>query len=481
MALSITSVTPTGVVNGVPSGFDVMGTVSNCDQLEVASTCSTDGPYTVVTSGASWSASIDNGKSCSCGDSISIFVTCIGGPAQRASASFTINCECPPGQYSDSTTGQCADCPAIAPPTVMLRGCGSGHVPPTASATITVSPPTGFVVTSYYWSVTLPSLASASLTGTSPTVSTNAGGWTGSGASGGAVDLTAPGSYSVAVVLHLAGDAGSCMVFASTPFTVPPCACPEPATTAEWTLSGANQVGPASFESTTCDNATIGIDFAVDPGQFQAGAISYTWDFGDGSPVVGPAAGPGAQHQQHTYTNSPSGQDHTYTVVVTVQVPGSSCPAFSRQLQIKVPGCSTPNGGETGGNGWFSLCCLLLSIWALLFLVTATLLYFELWPAAVISGALFLIVYSIWIFVCCRRCALRFWRCCVLLEWLYLVGAFTSATLFALLAAGWAGNGIVLAIYGAFVTILWIAIWLAGCGRTPIPFDPKTWPPCKCP
>lgn len=394
-----------------------------------------------------------------------------------ASVAFSVPpCGCPPGAYMNSATGQCARCPQATPPMVKVAGCASGK-PPGASAAFSTSPPAGFTAASYDWSITLPDGKTAIAAGAGPSISSTAGTWSGQGSSGGNVNLAQPGTYSVAVVVHLAGDAAGCTVLASSSFKVPACSCPH-GQSGEWSVSGSTGSG-STFKTSSCDSATVQIDLAIDKGQFADSDIQYKWDFGDGT-VGQPIMGPAGASQQHTFTNPSSGQSKTYTVVVTVSVPSSpDCAPFSEQVHITVPACkpddSTTNGNTNGG---FSLCCLLLLLWGVAWVTTGLLLYYAVWVGAGISAAVYAVLFAVWLFKCCRPCGTKGCRC-LATSWHWV---FTALLLLALsfLVSIVPGNALVFSAYGLAQAGLLLLLKIWHCGKLPNPLDPSTWPKCGC-
>ena len=422
-----------------------------------------------------------------------------GCPAQQVVVGPLQPCTCPPGEYLDSATGNCVACPTtltLQAPSV--TGCAGGPGGASATAGFTAAPPPGMTASQYLWSVTAPGGKKADRASTSPSVDTTSG-WTGPGAtSGGAVDLSQPGAYSVAVTAKLAGDAAPCSPVAGQPFQVGPCACPQKHVdpTKEWSVTNITApFGPSTFETVTCDTATVTIDFALDKGAFSDTDLRYQWDFGDGA-TAGPLAGPAGAKQTHTFTNV--GQTKTYTVVVTVSVPGSTCPPVTRQMQLTVPAC--PPGPDPGPEpepepevdkpGRVSLCDVLLGLWLALFVAAGIAFYFNANKVGIALLILWALAFAVWIAVCCWPCARTFWRCCTLLQWL-LLATLWLLQIFAVIAIvakilSWLGfgfpalNPLVPAIYTFLgLTLLALLLSSARC-RFPNPWNPKDWPGSRC-
>lgn len=274
---------------------------------------------------------------------------------------------------TDSITfslAQCTDCPLLSV-SYSVSGCAPTSAAVTLSAQLTWPGGSGPAATHYYWTIDGPGSAQkAQRTGPSSVDTTS--GWSGTLAtSTGAVDLQ-HGTYTVSVRAQIPGVSAGCDPTDSAQIVIPPCQCPTPIANAnqEWSVSNITApFGPNSFQTLDCDTATINIGLTVDAGNYPPSDLRYSWDFGDGSPVV---TGQGAAwaSRTHTFTNPTPGRNNTYTVTVTVSVAGSPCPPFSRAASITVPGCSHCPPGQcvpdtqNGGCG-----CIVLLILALLFLV----------------------------------------------------------------------------------------------------------------
>ncbi|MFE1797684.1 hypothetical protein ACFW9L_16125 [Streptomyces sp. NPDC059517] len=157
-----------------------------------------------------------------------------------------IDCCAPAGRpptYWDPGQQRCTDCPDTGGLTLATTdppGCAPTS---TGAATLTATPPPGSpqVTYSYSWSVDGPAhlptadQIHARAVSNTPTISTSAG-WTGTGTTGGAVNLNVPpaggsgaGVYAVAVVASPTNDAHGCpSLQAGTTFAVRPCEpCPD--------------------------------------------------------------------------------------------------------------------------------------------------------------------------------------------------------------------------------------------------------------
>lgn len=239
-----------------------------------------------------------------------------------------------------------APCPAACPTlsvAASVSGCASTNALASLSAQLAWPSGNGPAVSQYLWTVDGPnSVRKAQRTG--PSSVDTASGWTGTMATvPGAVDLSQPGTYTVSVRAVIPGGPPSCDPTDSAMIVIPPCRCPAPIAGqgSEWNVGGITApLGPNTFQTATCDSATVSLALAIDPGDYAPGDLRYSWDFGDQSPVVTVLGSAGAS-QNHTFTNPMPGQSRTYTVTVTVSVPDSPCPPFSRVAIITVPGCGT--------------------------------------------------------------------------------------------------------------------------------------------
>jgi PKD domain len=224
---------------------------------------------------------------------------------------------------------------------------------------------------------------------------------------------------------------------------------------------------------------------------------TFTWDFGDGTgphvlnatpTYTYPAQTIGTRTVTVTLTNNDPSCSDMATTKVNVKC-GTTTPTPTTPTPTPTPTTPTPTTPTptptpttpTSTGSGFSLCCFLIWWWGISHWVTGTLLYFSLWWAALICGIIATIILIVWIAVCCWPCALKPWKCCTLLRWLVMFNDVLVITLFALYALGVAGNGYVVAGFGATSTVLRIIMAASNCGAIPNIFDPTTWPSCKCP
>lgn len=384
--------------------------------------------------------------------------------------------------------------PNIAPNGVSVAATVSG-APPVASLVATVHWPANcppVAPTRYVWELTSPTgvrFTRSTMAGTADTTS----GWN----PGGAVALT-PGSYTVQCALDLTGTAAAgCVAFGANQVVVPgtpPSACC-PAVSLSTAVSAG--VPPrASFNA-----ATSGC-----PGMTPS---AYLWQ------VTDTATG---QVFQKT-TAAPSADDTgfspplvlqaaaTYSVTVTPSYTGTAlppgCNATSAASTLRpttpapTPGPTVvPTPAPTPMPGGFSWCCFLVVAWAIVNAAFGMLFYYgayQYWPVGtiifIVVGAIATILLAIWLIVCCGRCALTFWRCCVLWQWQFIsagwivtvLGVIQGACQIPLLSF-LCGQPWVLGLYAGYLVALIAALSaIGGCGRLPNPFDPRTWPPCCCP
>ena len=166
-----------------------------------------------------------------------------------------------------------------------------------------------------------------------------------------------------------------------------------------------------------------------------------------------------------------------YTVMVRIQTQGCTNPTADSSVTVIVPPCPD----TTPPTCSFTLCCILIWWWGLSHLAVGSLLYFKLWPAALISAGFATLALVLWIILCCWPCALSFWRCCTLLRWVAMFNDVLVVTLFGLYALGAPGAPAVLMGFGLLSTLVRILMAASRCGSVPNIFDPSTYPPCRCP
>jgi PKD repeat protein len=240
--------------------------------------------------------------------------------------------------FGSFTVPPCLACPTLTV-TATVAGCAPTNPLVSLSTRITWPSGSGPAPTGDYWTIDEPGSVRRAQRFGAPSVDTSSG-WAGVLATpAGAVDLSRAGIYSVSVRAQIPGPPAQCDPTDSASIVIPPCRCPAPTSGQEWNVSNVTApLGPASFQTTLCDTATVGLSLTVDPGACASADLQYSWDFGDGSPVV-TGQGAAAASQNHRFRNPVPGQDRTYPVTVTVSVPGSPCPPFARTASITVPGC----------------------------------------------------------------------------------------------------------------------------------------------
>lgn len=358
-----------------------------------------------------------------------VFVTQGACPPVSGQFNFVVDCCAAPNQpqqYWDPVDQTCKQCPitgltaAATDPT----GCAPGNH---GATQLTATPSVGIDVLD--WAIDGPGHLPANQqihvfrstpgAGSSPVQIDTASKWSGSSVGpAGNVLFPTGGIYTLSVSGTLAGDASHCSpLLAGDSFTVTPCCPPD----------------------TTYNPATGKCD----------------------PPTTTPTCPPGTTLNTTTGTCDPPTTTPTCPPGTVLNQNTGSCVPVSN---------STPPP---------TLCCILLGIWMALFFITATLLYFSSWWPALFAGILWAIAFGVWIGVCCWPCAKRFWRCCSLLQWLFIAAAVTSGTLFALWALFKGGNGWVIAIYGGIFFVAGVLMAFAKC-RPVNPFDPGSWPGCRC-
>lgn len=384
---------------------------------------------------------------------VSVQVQTTGCPNLNDTLNLSTGCCVPSGspeQYWDAALQQCRTCPvSLSASATAPSGCAPGQH---GVAQLTATPGANIQVASYTWTIDGPTnhpspihvSRTSSGMGNSPTTVDTSTGWSGNGASAGQVQFPDDGTYSISVTGSLSGDLATCNpVQGSAAFTVASCCPPGQVWNPDTGLCEPGDCPPGQVR-----DPQTGICKPVDcpPGQVR------NPNTGQCEPEECP---PGQVRDPQTGLCKP--QD---------------CPPG----QVRDP--KTGICKEEPGGG-FSLCCILLGVWMLLFLVLATLLYFSVWKAALVVGIVFLIALALWILICCWPCARRFWRCCTLLQWFFIVTVLTTSALFALFAIFQTGGWVVFG-YGLFAILIGILLGAAGC-RAPNPYWPPDWPPCTCP
>ncbi|HEY6202449.1 MAG TPA: hypothetical protein VI056_05350 [Candidatus Limnocylindria bacterium] len=279
----------------------------------------------------------------------------------EATLSFLYPFQNCPGVALSFTAAACPpDCPTFVVATPTVTGCAPNNAVATLNATLSWQTGQAAVpVSAYLWSLEwldqsvsppVPRKAQNSTLGPTltPSIKSNDPGWSGNGASGGVVDLSKPGSYTLTVQALISGVSPtiSCNATSTTvpPFQVPACTCPKPVVAGtEWTVTNTTApLGPNKFQTLPCDTAAVQIGLFVDPGSYAPGDLVFDWTFPGGTSVAG-----GTSSQPFTFTNATPGTTQTHTVTVTVRVPGSSCAPFTRTVDVTVPGCTQPATAPT--------------------------------------------------------------------------------------------------------------------------------------
>jgi hypothetical protein len=141
------------------------------------------------------------------------------GSITTGNATVTVSAPgCTPLVLTKTVTHTCGPCPTVTAPTATVSGTS-----PNASATFTTSVTPAGAATAFDWTVTTPGGAVFTKTTSAPTTTdgTADGAWTNTATgSTGPLDLSAAGSYSVAVVARGAGIAPSCPSPTATAFSV---------------------------------------------------------------------------------------------------------------------------------------------------------------------------------------------------------------------------------------------------------------------
>ncbi|HVP36013.1 MAG TPA: hypothetical protein VMT04_03365, partial [Terriglobales bacterium] len=215
------------------------------------------------------------------------------------------------------------------------------------------------------------------------------------------------------------------------------------------------------------------------------------WDFGDGSNPEEQDVTSSIMTKDHTYSNVPANG-----VFVSVELIGLNvcCTPQKKERWITLPdgGCSGGGGtggggggggdneGGSGGGGGFSLCGFLLTMWIIGFLTAGILGYLnQLWPAGAIAYAAYAVFLGLWIGFCCWPCASRFWKCCTLLQWHFIVTTLLLQ-IFAVLALSGIYNPYVTAVYTLIAGTVLTAMLALGRCRIPNVWNPSDYPGSKC-
>jgi hypothetical protein len=332
----------------------------------------------------------------------------------------------------------------------------------------------------YDWTVTLPDGRQAKIVSGPAIVTTQPQfNWIGTGATGGAVDLSQGGTYGVSVTAKYAANAGlptdpvtgvtSCNLTgpSSFPITGTPPTCPQ--------ITGVSVTSPDCADETQNRPATIG--FAASVQNPAAVSGPYQWDFGDsGSPSnVTQTSTPTAQHVYAT----PSTYTVTVSLAATTNCPETSaqgtvtigrCPCPEGQTRDSVGNCMPTNGDGGGGDEGFG--CMLLR-WIGVLLIMLGMFAFIIWLCvpglppwaswlvlgiAIGLVAAGIIVLAIWAAVCPIKPCL--WG--VLLTWQILLG-FGLVCLYLTMCCLWLWIVGGLSIFAAAILL---GIWVYRCQPT---------------
>jgi hypothetical protein len=404
-----------------------------------------------------------------CGVTYNLNLQCVdasGNPGQTFTGSINLPCQ--------SLQVTQAPCPGVAvvlsPPGV--TGCApAGNPAATLQASITW-PSSGGPYPSpigYNWEVTSPSgdtaTKSTPFSGGPLDTTDLSTGWSGSGATSGAVNVTSAGTYTVAVVALFAENSGvpnTCNLLSSTSFDVPVCTpCPNIGTPVA-TVTGC--VGPGSTASVSLATTVTGPTTT---------SINWTVTNPSGTPFTKSTSGPtttsGVADGQwlNTATNSSGSLDlstaGSYAVTVSASGPAipTSCPP-SAPTGFTVPQCASPSGGgPVGGSSGDTLGCAILLVLAIVLLVVGPLVLllgtcFNIVWVEVVGGALALvglILFVIWAVLCAAFTSCNTMRTMdCLLFWLVgtvgpvltaLAGIFGSPLCGLVAGATWGGWGAV--------------------------------------
>ena len=411
MACEIHVTSVTGIVNPgntVPTSIRVTGTANECTaSVEVTLTCSGGTPLTLTVPidpvTGEWIANFTAGvNQCACTKPFEIRAVCSNNPDCLEIVQGVLQCEVGPGPCGDSTGDL----------TVVVTGCAGGGSTATATFTFTIVPP--LPNCTYQWNFGDGSPIVTTNVPTVTHVYPNPGtfnavvGATCLTPTGECFirdnvqvvippcNAVCPQSITLTATVNGCAQPGSAAVTFNAVLVPPVAGCsfqwnfgdgsPQPVTnvpTIVHNYATANnfsaavvvfcppgnfcgvatvnvQVLPccpiitmvsATLGANECaggaNTATVSFSAITNP---PAAPGNYTWNFGDGSPVV-TNPGPNATHDYATAG--------TFTVTVTVNRPG--CPPSSGSTTVNVPACGGGgNGGNGGGGGGFG--CLALRI-----------------------------------------------------------------------------------------------------------------------
>jgi PKD domain-containing protein len=349
-------------------------------------------------------------------------------------ARVTLDCPLPEGGmcFSEArtqfTVPPCDVCPTVTGLTATVSGCaGPGVSSVTFVGTLTPALPG----CSFLWAFG----DNTTLVTTTPTVTHT---------------YTMPGTYAVAVT-------------AICP-NIPPCATTTIAVKVPRCCPVVTDVLPNVEDNECADGvgvlATVILSAVTDP---TPAAGTYTWDFGDGSPLA-PNPGPNATHDYAA--------PGSYTITV-VYVPNPAtfpnCPPFTfTKSGIDVPACGPggPGGGDDGdgdeGGGCFAVRAIMViaAILAVVCLLLATCVpaaaYVLLWLAFGFA-ILALVLGVFWAWLCPKPCA---WG--LLFAWQVALGTGFVALYFTLCCPWLWGVGLPLVALGVTLA-LW---WKSRCDKT---------------
>ncbi len=294
--------------------------------------------------------------------------------------------------------------------------------------------------------------------------------------------FTSIGSYEVTVTVNTPGCPDP--VDTDTVHIEIKSCCPSRTTPSqEWQVIGnvTAPLGPNKFQTVDCDKSALTMSVTVDLGSLQPGAVTYEWDFDDGT-TAGPTAGPAGATQAHTFTNPVPGQSKTYNVKVTVRAQG--CDPLEVPLFITVPGCAQPPGGNGGttppGGGGMSLGCWILLIAALILGVVACILGIiaactsnpYLGIAAGIIAFVALVLLVLWLIFCAPgNCGIFNWLRWIVL-WILMIAPIVGIIVGIVTnpACGVIAAFILWGYWGIVLAILDIAGPKIGCPLTPPPW-----------
>lgn len=299
--------------------------------------------------------------------------------------------------------------------------------------------------------------------------------------------LSSGSTHSVVATVTLAEPNSDCKY--SFPKTIPVTACEEP---------------PVTIPSCCPD---VSIATTLFQGSPPTATFSAATSWSSGCPVIQPSSYrwevtnkiTGQTHQKTTSSSNTDTSGWTppltlnsnsnYDIKVTIICAGVTWPAGCNPTENNP--FITPDVPPPPPNS-FSWCCFLIIAWMIVNTIFGVMLYYGvpfMWPVgtiiSIVVGAIATILLGIWLFLCCGKCALKFWRCCVLWQWQF-IGVSWIGIIFGLLevASKWVpilgGNRLVLGIYSTLAGAIALILAIAECGRLPNPFDPSTWPACCC-